>query len=171
MEAKNILILAAGVGIGYLIFKEMNKQKAVATPTPTPSPMPMPMPEPQAQPTMMDCPLGKTSLDLGGGKFECVPNSGFVINPDTKEPDPQSFILNQDFTATYKLNYPPFETRVVNYRQGDMFDGFVFSEYVAQNGEAVQNFYATTTIEGNLPNIEMSGGIWLSIPLNLLTIA
>jgi hypothetical protein len=168
MEAKNILILAAGVGIGYLIFKEMNKN-AVATPTPVP-PVPTPMPEP-AQPTMMDCPLGKTSLNLGGGKFECVPNSGFVINPDTKEPDPQSFILNQDFTATYKLNYPPFETRVVNFIQGDMFDGFVYSEYVAQNGEAVQNFYATTTTEGNLPEIEMSGQIWLSIPLNLLTIA
>lgn len=164
--SKNLVIFLSGGIIGYLLYQYLMQKKS-EQPSPSPSPLPTDIePAPQEQ----GCPAGKTMLDLGDGKTECVPVTDYVKN-DAGIPEREVFAFNMDFLINYNLNFPPFEQKSIAFQQGEMFEGFVLSEWSVEDGQAVENFYAVTTPEGKLPFYPpMDGQLTIRIPISVLTI-
>jgi hypothetical protein len=146
MQISNKTILGVGLlVVAYLIYKS-NKAKSSGSTNPTPSNdsggVVPPMPKP---------------INIGDS-----PNGGVIISSNR-------YRFKEDYNANYKLRpmsgqASTMEVKYKSFKKGDVIFGGQ-NPYI-QSKVAFDTI--STTLNGQIPNFQMSGQIWIDVPLSKL---
>jgi hypothetical protein len=123
------------------------------------APIPVPKP-PKPNTYTYGCQAGEKELLLRGGS-ECVP-------VDKWDETPTEWVFVQDYEANWNLNYPPFEERVVQFKEGDVIEGIVSTYWEAPADYPQEMKKVLTGIDGTADVIGMSGGSTVAIPMDVI---